>query len=153
MKGFNTGYKYNVEFYEYGMKPWPLTMEEAYLAMAKVTSRKPAGSGQPNSTHVLAVKTAGQDKGEGKPSGGAGSGGAGKKGGCMTYGTQPGNYNTCKEPGHYSYGHGKLSGCISSQWKFGKLSKIHYSSPVHSPTPTSVHTPAPLHTHRSHMLD
>ena len=85
------------------MKPWLVTIEEAYLAMAEVIPRNPAGSSQPNSTHVLAVKTAGQDKGKGKPSSGAGSGVAGKKGGCTTYGTQPGNHNTCKKPGHYSY--------------------------------------------------
>ena len=42
---------------------------------------------------------------------------------------------------------GKPSGCISTQWKIGKLSKIHYSPPVHSPTPTPVHTPAFTSTH------
>ena len=42
---------------------------------------------------------------------------------------------------------GKPSGCTSTQWKIGKLSKIHYSPPVHSPTPTPVHTPALTFTH------
>ena len=51
------------------------------------------------------------------------------------------------------HGPGERSGCISSQWKIGKLSKIHHSSPVQSPTLTPIHTPAltfthtPVHTH------
>ena len=101
MKGLNSGYKYYVEFYEYGIKTWPITLEEAYLEMAKVTPRK---SAPPNSTNVLAVKNAGGgDKiaGElrGKSSGNAGKGKDARTG----YGTRTGNCNKCKEPGHYSY--------------------------------------------------
>ena len=100
MKGLNSGYKYYVEFYEYGIKTWPVSLEEAYLEMAKVIPRKTV---QPDRTNVLAVKNAGGEKvagdNRGKPNGGAGRG----KGGRTGYGTRPGNCNKCKEPGHYSY--------------------------------------------------
>ena len=100
MKGLNTGYKYYVEYYEYGIKTWPTTLEEAYLEMAKVIPRK---SAPPNATNVLAVKNSGvSDKvagDRGKSNGNAAKGKDARTG----YGTRPGNCNKCKEPGHYSY--------------------------------------------------
>ena len=97
MKGLNSRYKYYVEYYEYGIKAWPITLEEAYLEMAKVIPRKTL---PPNATDVLAVKNAaGSDKvaGElrGNPNGNAGKG----KDERTEYGTRPGNCNKCKEPG------------------------------------------------------
>ena len=58
MKGLNSRYKYYVEYYEYGIKAWPITLEEAYLEMAKERRTLP-----PNATNILAVKyAAGSDK-------------------------------------------------------------------------------------------
>ena len=101
MKGLNSGYKYYVKYYEYGIKAWSITLEGAYLKMAKVIPKKTL---PPNATNVLAVKNAaGSDKVAGelrvKPNSNAGKGKDIRTG----YGTRPGNCNKCKEPGHYSY--------------------------------------------------
>ena len=40
LNGLNAGYKHFVEYYEHNLKPWPDTLEEAYLEMSKVTPRK-----------------------------------------------------------------------------------------------------------------
>jgi Zinc knuckle len=105
MNGLNAGYKQYVEYYEHRLKDWPDTFEDAYLEMAKVTPKKPAGTGNPGQTNVYATKSAAGEKttgtgGEkGRHNGNAGRG----KGGRTGYGTRPGNCNKCKEPGHYSY--------------------------------------------------
>ena len=103
MKGLNSGYRQFVEYYEHGIKNWPVTLDEAYLEMAKVTPKKPAGTGLPNQTNVFAAKTAGGEKSAGNEKG-KGSGGVSKGKGARTeYGTRPGICNSCKQPGHYAY--------------------------------------------------
>ena len=103
MKGLNSGYKQFVEYYEHGIKDWPDSLDEAYLEMAKVTPRKPAGTGPPNQSNIFAVKTAGGEKSVGREKGKS-TGDAGKgKGARPGYGTRPGICNSCKEPGHYAY--------------------------------------------------
>jgi hypothetical protein len=103
LNGLNAGYKHYVEYYEHRLKPWPDTLEEAYLEMSKVIPKKVAGTGTPGQSNVFAAKAAAGGKSagteKGKPGGGAGRG----KGGRTGYGTRPGNCNKCKEAGHYSY--------------------------------------------------
>ena len=108
MNGLNAGYRHYVEYYEHRLKDWPINMEEAYLEMAKVTPKKPAGTAPPNHTNVLAVKNAGGGKSAGTGtdtdnSKGKTNGGDGKKGTRPGYGTRSGKCNKCHEPGHYGY--------------------------------------------------
>ena len=51
MNGLNSGYRHYVEYYEHRLKDWPDTQEDAYLEMAKVTPKKPAGTVPPNLTN------------------------------------------------------------------------------------------------------
>ena len=104
MNGLNSGYRHYVEYYEHRLKDWPDNLEDAYLEMAKVTPKKPAGTVPPNNTNILAVKNAGGEKNSGTDnSKGKSNGDGGKKGTRPGYGTRSGNCNSCKEPGHYSY--------------------------------------------------
>jgi hypothetical protein len=103
MNGLNSGYRHYVEYYEHRLKDWPDTLEDAYIEMAKVTPMMSAAATPPNQTNVFATKTAGGEKPAGTEKGNAnGNGGRGKSG-LTSYGTRPGNCNTCGDPGDYSY--------------------------------------------------
>ena len=105
MNGLNSRYRHYVEYYEHRLKDWPDTLEDAYLEMAKVTQKKPAGTAPPNQTYVFATKAAGGEKtactggNKGKNTGNGGR----RKGGRTGHGIHPGNCNKCMEARHYSY--------------------------------------------------
>ena len=114
LNGLNAGYNQFVEYYEHNLKPWPETLEDAYLDMSKVTPRK-ITQNPPGKANILATTTTtAADSANGKNSGtpgycrksngGRGRGRAGRTGYESTgYGTRPGSCNHCHEPGHYAY--------------------------------------------------
>ena len=121
LNGLNAGYKFYVEYYEHNIKPWPDTLDEAYLEMSKVTPRRVVQQNPHGKSNILATTTAAADSASGKhaalkkagtlpgscriPNGGRGREQAGRstRYESTSYGTRPGSCNHCHEPGHYAY--------------------------------------------------
>lgn len=108
LNGANASYKKFVEFYEFKLKEWPDTLEEAYIEMTKCTPRSapvPAYENQPVRANVYVAnlnRPPQPQRGKGGRHSGGNNGGRGR-GGRTSYGTRPGSCNHCHEPGHFAY--------------------------------------------------